>query len=41
LVVLTSSREREELGSVVELSSARGFVPKHELSGAALEELLE
>jgi len=41
LVVLTSSRGREELGSAVELSSARGFVPKHELSGEALEELLE
>jgi DNA-binding NarL/FixJ family response regulator len=40
-VVLTSSREREEFESVVERSSARGFVPKHELSGVALEELLE
>ena len=36
-IVLTSSRDLEDLGS---LGGARGFVPKSELSGAALEALL-
>jgi DNA-binding NarL/FixJ family response regulator len=36
-IVLTSSRALEDLGS---LGGARGFVPKSELSGEALEALL-
>jgi len=39
-VILTSSREEVEFERLVERSSARGFVPKHELSGDALEDLL-
>jgi DNA-binding NarL/FixJ family response regulator len=39
-VVLTSSHERADLGSLVETSGARGFVSKSELSAAALEALL-
>jgi DNA-binding NarL/FixJ family response regulator len=36
-VVLTSSRELSDYGPLVTRSGARGFVPKSELSGAALE----
>ncbi|MGZ5312055.1 MAG: response regulator [Solirubrobacterales bacterium] len=39
-VVLISSHERADLGSLVEASGARGFVSKADLSAAALEELL-
>jgi DNA-binding NarL/FixJ family response regulator len=39
-VVLTSSRDASELGGMVARSGARGFVPKDELSGPALEALL-
>jgi DNA-binding NarL/FixJ family response regulator len=39
-VILTSSRDRADFGSLVEESGARGFVPKAELSGAALLSLL-
>jgi len=39
-VVLTSSRERGDFELLLDRSSARGFVPKHELCGEALEELL-
>ncbi len=39
-VVLTSSHDRAELEALVAGSGARGFVPKHELSREALEELL-
>jgi len=39
-VILTSSRERVDYGSCVESCGARGFVPKAELSGAALTTLL-
>lgn len=39
-VVLISSHDRADFGSLVESSGARGFVPKSELSTAALEELL-
>ena len=38
--VLTSSRDRSDFGSLVEESSARGFIPKGELSAASLEALL-
>ena len=40
-IVLTSSRDSSEFGSLVADSGARGFVPKGELSGAALAALLE
>ncbi len=40
-VVLTSSRDASEYGALVEQSGARGFVPKGELSGAALTALIE
>ena len=39
-IVLTSSHERADFGSLVETSGARGFVAKSDLSAAALEELL-
>ncbi len=40
-VVLVSSRDGSEFGSLVEESGARGFVPKAELSGERLAALLE
>ena len=40
-VVLTSSRDGADYGTCIEESRARGFVPKAELSGAALTLLLE
>ena len=39
-VVLISSRTRAEVEPLVPTSGARGFVPKDELSRAAIEELL-
>ena len=39
-VVLVSSRDATDLGSLIEKSGARGFVPKAELSGAAITTLL-
>jgi DNA-binding NarL/FixJ family response regulator len=39
-VVLTSSRDVTEFSGLVERSGARGFVPKAELSAAALSALL-
>ena len=39
-IVLTSSRERADFGPLVDESGARGFVPKAELSGAALAALV-
>ncbi len=39
-IVLTSSRDGSDFGSLVESSGARGFIPKDELSGAALAALL-
>jgi DNA-binding NarL/FixJ family response regulator len=39
-VVLVSSREASEYGSLVGASGARGFIAKADLSGAALEEVL-
>ena len=39
-IVLTSSHERADFGSLVENSGARGFVSKADLSAAALEALL-
>jgi DNA-binding NarL/FixJ family response regulator len=40
LVVLTSSRDQADFGCLVAQSGARGFIPKAELSGAALSALL-
>ena len=37
LVVLTSSREAADFGERLELSPARGFIHKDDLSGAALD----
>jgi DNA-binding NarL/FixJ family response regulator len=39
-VILTSSRDGSEFGSLVARSGALGFVPKGELSGDALRSLL-
>jgi len=39
LVVLTSSREAADFGQRLEQTSARGFIHKDELSGAALARL--
>ena len=39
-VVLTSSRDRAEYGDEVETSPVRGFIPKSDLSGEALAELV-
>ena len=40
-VVLTSSRDAAEFGSLVERSGARGFIPKAQLSGRRLAALLD
>jgi DNA-binding NarL/FixJ family response regulator len=40
-VVLTSSRDATEYGNLIDESPARGFVPKGELCGWRLTELLE
>jgi DNA-binding NarL/FixJ family response regulator len=39
-VVLVSSREAADYGGLVERSTARGFIPKAELTGKAVRELL-
>ena len=39
-IVLTSSRDVDDLGFLAGRDGVRGFIPKSELSGAALEELL-
>ena len=39
--MLTSSRDEADFGPLVAASGARGFVPKAELSGAALLALME
>ena len=39
-IVLISSHDRSDFGSLVESSGARGFVSKSDLSAAALEALL-
>lgn len=40
-VILTSSREQRDLGKRIRSSGALGFVPKDQLSGPALAELME
>jgi DNA-binding NarL/FixJ family response regulator len=39
-IVLTSSRDVNDLGPLLEREGVRGFIPKSELSGPALEALL-
>jgi DNA-binding NarL/FixJ family response regulator len=39
-IVMTSSRDAAEYGARLQRAPVRGFVPKHELSGAALIPLL-
>ena len=39
-IVLTSSRDRSDFGSLVDSSGARGFVPKAELSAAGIADIL-
>ena len=39
-IVLVSSRESDDYGDLIVSSGARGFLPKAELSGAAVEALL-
>jgi DNA-binding NarL/FixJ family response regulator len=39
-IVLISSRDRTDFGSLIDSSGARGFIPKADLSAAALEALL-
>ena len=39
-VVLVSSRDASDYGGLIEQSGARGFIPKAELSGTALSDLL-
>jgi DNA-binding NarL/FixJ family response regulator len=39
-VILTSSRDGADYGRCIECSGARGFVPKADLSGAAIAALL-
>ncbi len=36
VVVLTSSRDRQDFGPLIEQSGARGFIPKTALSGESL-----
>lgn len=40
LVVLTSSRDARDFGSLIAESGARGFIPKAELSGEAMAALI-
>ena len=40
-IVITSSRDASDFGDLVTKSGARGFIPKGELSGAALASLIE
>jgi DNA-binding NarL/FixJ family response regulator len=40
-VVLTSSHDASDFGALVERSGARGFVPKSDLSGAALRQIVD
>ena len=40
-VILVSSRDDSDFGPCVERSGARGFIPKAELCGAAIDEVLK
>ena len=39
-IVITSSQDRADFAGLIESSGARGFLPKDELSGPAIRELL-
>jgi DNA-binding NarL/FixJ family response regulator len=39
-IVMVSSRDGDDFGGLVRQSGARGFIPKHDLSGPALAALL-
>jgi DNA-binding NarL/FixJ family response regulator len=39
-IVMVSSRDGEDFGGLVEQCGARGFIPKHGLSGPALDAVL-
>jgi DNA-binding NarL/FixJ family response regulator len=39
-IVMVSSRDAEDFGNLVARSGARGFIPKHDLSGKTLEAIL-
>jgi DNA-binding NarL/FixJ family response regulator len=39
-IVMVSSRDGEDFGGLIERSGARGFIPKHDLSGNALDAAL-
>jgi DNA-binding NarL/FixJ family response regulator len=39
-IVIVSSRDAEDFGDLVAESGARGFIPKHDLSGATLGAIL-
>ena len=39
-IVMTSSRDGADFGSLITASGARGFVPKADLSGSAIDALL-
>jgi hypothetical protein len=41
MIVLTSSRDGGDFGSLIADSGARGFIPKAELSGEAMAALIE
>lgn len=41
IVVLTSSHDGRDFGSLIQESGAHGFIPKMELSGRALDALVE
>jgi len=40
-IVMTSSRDGADFGSMIERSGARGFIPKADLSGPAIDALME
>ncbi len=40
-VILTSSRDRDDFGQLIEVCGALGFVPKADLSGDSLRALLD
>jgi DNA-binding NarL/FixJ family response regulator len=39
-IVMVSSRDGEDFGGLIEQSGVRGFIPKHDLSGTALDAAL-
>ena len=41
VIVLTSTRDASDFGSLIAASPAAGFLPKHQLSGTALRRFLD